>query len=213
MKGEEKHSQRKMPFVDKFRPTAERMAEIANAGAKEVVNMSENVVGDFVEIEDATDDGGMGKWKATVQAHSSGDGIIPIPPAVVKNSDFRSGDVFLCENQADGAVVLRRAVRVTSLIREWNKYQRRVENTKQRFVVLRNGEPIAEIGPEAKNEVISVTEQQYNKFTKILETDPRLNERLRELLARKVPWEIEDTAQDGLSRDRSGEDQGRETFD
>ena len=41
----------------------------------------------------------------------------------------------------------------------------------------------------AEPEKITLTEQQYQRLLKILECEPESNEKLRELLARKAPWE------------------------
>jgi hypothetical protein len=63
--------------------------------------------------------------QTTVQAcHVNGGAQVQIDEA--NDSDFRSGDVFFREVNAVGNMVLRRAVRMTRLRREWNKYQRRI---------------------------------------------------------------------------------------
>ena len=93
------------------------------------------------------DNQGMDKWKTTVQAHKSGDGIVQVPSSVVVDNDFRGGDVFIGETNVDDDLVLHRAVRISRLVREWNKYQRRIERFGHKFVVLRSNEPVAEIGP------------------------------------------------------------------
>ena len=38
-------------------------------------------------------------------------------------------------------------------------------------------------------EQITLTDQQYERLVKILDADPQPNEKLRELLTRKAPWE------------------------
>lgn len=92
----------------------------------------------------------MDKWETFIQAHKSGDGIVSIPADVVINNDFRSGDVFIGQTNIDGSLLLRRAVRISRLLREWNKYQRRVEQFGHRFVVLHRNRPVTEIGPPGK---------------------------------------------------------------
>ena len=94
----------------------------------------------------------MTKWQTTVQAYPSGDVLIPMPADVVLDKDFRSGDIFISETLADDTLILRRAVRVSRLRREWNQYQRRIAHSGSRFVVLRNNEPVAEIGPADVND-------------------------------------------------------------
>lgn len=94
----------------------------------------------------------MTTWHTTVQAHPSGDGLIPMPEEVVREQGFRHGDLFISETLADDTLVLRRAVRLSRLRREWNTYQRRIARSGNRFVVLRNNEPIAEIGPADVND-------------------------------------------------------------
>ena len=42
---------------------------------------------------------------------------------------------------------------------------------------------------KAKPEQIELTDQQYQRLVKILEDEPESNEKLRELLRRKSPWE------------------------
>lgn len=92
----------------------------------------------------------MDKCQTVVQTHKSGDCIIPIPADVVNNNDFRSGDVFIGETNIDGSFSLRRAVRISRLLREWNKYQRRIEKFGHIFVVLQSNRPMSEIGPPGK---------------------------------------------------------------
>ena len=41
----------------------------------------------------------------------------------------------------------------------------------------------------AESEQIALTEQQYDRLAKILDADPQSNDKLRELLTRKAPWE------------------------
>lgn len=92
----------------------------------------------------------MDKWQTILQTHKSGDCLVPIPADVVNNNDFRSGDFFIGETNIDGSFSLRRAVRISRLIREWNKYQRRIGQFGHIFIVLQSNKPIAEIGPPAK---------------------------------------------------------------
>jgi len=70
-----------------------------------------------------------------------------MPAEVVLDKDFRPGDLFISETLADDTLVLRRAVRLSRLRREWNQYQRRITRYGHRFVVLRNNKPVTEIGP------------------------------------------------------------------
>ena len=41
----------------------------------------------------------------------------------------------------------------------------------------------------AEPEKITITDEQYQRLLKILESAPESNEKLRELLTRKTPWE------------------------
>lgn len=86
-------------------------------------------------------------WQTTVQEHPSGDGMMLMPSDVVLDNDFLTGDVFISERVAEGTLVLRHAVRLSRLRREWNKYQHRIERSGHTFVVLRNNKPVSEIGP------------------------------------------------------------------
>ncbi|MBE0448839.1 MAG: hypothetical protein IBX64_12250 [Actinobacteria bacterium] len=93
----------------------------------------------------------MTTWQTKVQAHPSGDGLILMPADVVKDKDFRPRDVIIGEALADDTFILCRAVRLSRLLREWNQYQRRITRSGSRFVVLRNNEPVADIGPADVN--------------------------------------------------------------
>ena len=94
----------------------------------------------------------MTKWQTKVQAHPSGDGLILMPADVVKDKDFRPGDVIIGEALVDDTFILCRAVRLSRLLRELNQYQRRIARSGSRFVVLRNNEPVADIGPADVND-------------------------------------------------------------
>lgn len=92
----------------------------------------------------------MIKWQTTAHALSADRGIVPASTVAELDCEFRSVGVFVGDTEADGTTVLRRAVRMTRLRREWNKYQRIIKKCGYSFVVLHNNEPMVEIGPPAK---------------------------------------------------------------
>ena len=64
----------------------------------------------------------------------------------------------------------------------------------------------------AKPEQITLSEQQYDRLVKILDSEPQPNEKLRELLARKAPWESGEAVSDDFSRVQPTNDQESESF-